>query len=119
LFVLIVLIFIGLIAAAGISAFIENQKMQHAQEAFEHATGGAGRIIVAQPSPAAPPPPPPQAPRYAIAVLKRPITFQLPHGNVTLPRGSQLMLVSRNESEVRVSYRGQQQSVPASDVDLR
>jgi hypothetical protein len=39
--------------------------------------------------------------------------------SVTLPRGSQLEFVSRDESEVRVRYRGHQQSVPASDVDLR
>ena len=62
---------------------------------------------------------PPQAQRYTTAVLKCPTTFQLPKRNVTLPRGSQLEFVSRDESEVRIRYRGHQQSVPASDVDLR
>ena len=62
---------------------------------------------------------PPQAQTYTTAVLKCPTTFQLPYRNVTLPRGSQLEFVSRDESEVRVRYRGHQQSVPASDVDLR
>jgi DNA-directed RNA polymerase subunit RPC12/RpoP len=67
----------------------------------------------------APRPAPPQAQTYTTAVLKCPTTFQLPYRNVTLPRGSQLEFVSRDESEVRVRYRGHQQSVPASDVDLR
>jgi hypothetical protein len=62
---------------------------------------------------------PPQAQTYTTAVLKCPTTFQLPYRNVTLPRGSQLEFVSGDESEVRVRYRGHQQSVPASDVDLR
>jgi DNA-directed RNA polymerase subunit RPC12/RpoP len=62
---------------------------------------------------------PPQAQTYTTAVLKCPTTFQLPYRSVTLPRGSQLEFVSRDESEVRVRYRGHQQSVPASDVDLR
>ncbi len=62
---------------------------------------------------------PPQAQTYTTAVLKCPTTFQLPYRNVTLPRGSQLEFVSRDESEVRVRYRGHEQSVPASDVDLR
>ena len=61
----------------------------------------------------------PQAQTYTTAVLKCQTTFQLPNHNVTLPRGSQLELVSRDESEVRVRYRGHQQSIPASDVDLR
>jgi len=64
-------------------------------------------------------PAPPQAQTYTTAVLKCPTTFQLPYRSVTLPRGSQLEFVSRDESEVRVRYRGHQQSVPASDVDLR
>jgi DNA-directed RNA polymerase subunit RPC12/RpoP len=62
---------------------------------------------------------PPQAQTYTTAVLKCPITFQLPNRDVTLPRGSQVEFVSRDESEVRVRYRGHQQSIPASDVDLR
>ena len=62
---------------------------------------------------------PPQAQTYTTAVLKCPTTFQLPSREVTLPRGSQLELVSRDASEVRVRYRGHQQSIPASDVDLR
>ena len=62
---------------------------------------------------------PPQAQTYTTAVLKCPTTFQLPNRDVTLPRGSQLEFVSRDESEVRVRYRGHQQSIPASDVDLR
>jgi hypothetical protein len=62
---------------------------------------------------------PPRPPTYTTAVLKRPTTFQLPYRNVTLPRGSQLEFVSRDESEVRVRFRGHQQSLPASDVDLR
>ena len=62
---------------------------------------------------------PPQAQTYTTAVLKCPTTFQLPNRNVTLPRGSQLEFVSRDESEVRIRHRGHQQSVPASDVDLR
>jgi DNA-directed RNA polymerase subunit RPC12/RpoP len=62
---------------------------------------------------------PPQAQTYTTAVLKCPTTFQLPNRDVTLPRGSQVELVSRDESEVRVRYRGHQQSIPASDVDLR
>jgi len=62
---------------------------------------------------------PPQAQTYTTAVLKCPTTFQLRNRNVTLPRGSQLEFVSRDESEVRVRYRGHQQSIPASDVDLR
>jgi ferric-dicitrate binding protein FerR (iron transport regulator) len=66
-----------------------------------------------------PRPAPLQAQTYTTAVLKCPTTFQLPYRNVTLPRGSQLEFVSRDESEVRVRYRGHQQSVPASDVDLR
>ena len=57
---------------------------------------------------------PPQAQTYTTAVLRCPTTFQLPNRNVTLPRGSQLEFVSRDESEVRVRYRGHQQSVPAS-----
>ncbi len=64
-------------------------------------------------------PAPPQAQTYTTAVLKCPTTFQLPYRSVTLPRGSQLEFVSSDESEVRVRYRGHQQSVPASDVDLR
>ena len=64
-------------------------------------------------------PPAPAPPQYTTAVLKRPTTFQLPNRNVTLPRGSQIEFVSRDESEVRVRYRGHQQSIPASDVDLR
>ena len=62
---------------------------------------------------------PPQAQTYTTAVLKCPTTFQLRDRNVTLPRGSQLEFVSRDESEVRVRYRGYEQSIPASDVDLR
>ena len=62
---------------------------------------------------------PPQAQTYTTAVLKCPTTFQLRNRNVTLPRGSQLEFVSRDESEVRVRYRGYEQSIPASDVDLR
>ena len=61
----------------------------------------------------------PQTQIYTTAVLKCPITFQLPKRNVTLPRGSQIEVVSRDNSEVRVRYRGHQQSIPASDVDLR
>jgi DNA-directed RNA polymerase subunit RPC12/RpoP len=64
-------------------------------------------------------PAPPQAQTYTTAVLKCPTTFQFRNRNVTLPRGSQLEFVSRDESEVRVRYRGHQQSIPASDVDLR
>jgi hypothetical protein len=67
----------------------------------------------------APRPAPPHAQTYATAVLKCPTTFHLPYRDVTLPRGSSLEFVSRDESEVRVRYRGHQQSVPASDVDLR
>jgi DNA-directed RNA polymerase subunit RPC12/RpoP len=67
----------------------------------------------------APRPAPPQAQAYTTAVLKCPTTFQLPYRNVTLPRGSQLEFVSRDKSEVRVRYRGHQQSIPASNVDLR
>jgi len=62
---------------------------------------------------------PPQAQTYTTAVLKCPTTFQFRNRNVTLPRGSQLEFVSRDESEVRVRYRGYEQSIPASDVDLR
>jgi DNA-directed RNA polymerase subunit RPC12/RpoP len=62
---------------------------------------------------------PPQAQTYTTAVLKCPTTFQLRNRNVTLPRGTQLEFVSRDESEVRVRYRGHQQSILASDVDLR
>jgi hypothetical protein len=62
---------------------------------------------------------PPQAQTYTTAVLKCPTTFQLSNRDVTLPRGSQLEFVSRDESEVRVRYRGHRQSIPASDVDLR
>ena len=62
---------------------------------------------------------PPQAQTYTTAVLKCPTTFRLPSREVTLPRGSQLELVSRDASEVRVRYRGHQQSIPASNVDLR
>lgn len=61
----------------------------------------------------------PQAQTYITAVLKCTTTFQLPKGNVTLPRGCQIEFVSRDESEVRVRYRGHQQSIPASDVELR
>jgi hypothetical protein len=64
-------------------------------------------------------PPGPAPLQYTTAVLKRPTTFQIPNRNVTLPRGSQIEFVSRDESEVRVRYRGHQQSIPASDVDLR
>jgi DNA-directed RNA polymerase subunit RPC12/RpoP len=60
-----------------------------------------------------------QAQTYTTAVLKCPTTFQLRNRDVTLPRGSQVEFVSRDESEVRVRYRGHQQSIPASDVDLR
>jgi DNA-directed RNA polymerase subunit RPC12/RpoP len=67
----------------------------------------------------APRPAPARAQTYTTAVLKCPTTFQLPYRNVTLPRGSQLEFVSRDGSEVRVRYRGHQQSIPASDVDLR
>jgi DNA-directed RNA polymerase subunit RPC12/RpoP len=62
---------------------------------------------------------PPQAQTYTTAVLKCPTTFQLPNRDVTLPRGSQIEFVSRDELEVRVRYRGHQQSIPASDVDVR
>jgi DNA-directed RNA polymerase subunit RPC12/RpoP len=62
---------------------------------------------------------PPQAETYTTAVLKCPTTFQLSNRNITLPRGSQVEFVSRDESEVRVRYRGHQRSIPASDVDLR
>ena len=62
---------------------------------------------------------PPHAQTYRTAVLKCPTTFRLPSREVTLPRGSQVEFVSRDESEVRVRYRGHQQSIPASDVDLR
>lgn len=62
---------------------------------------------------------PPRAQTYTTAVLKCQTTFQLSNRDVTLPRGSQLEFVSRDESEVRVRYRGHQQSIPASDVDLR
>jgi DNA-directed RNA polymerase subunit RPC12/RpoP len=61
----------------------------------------------------------PAPPQHTTAVLKRPTTFQLPNRKVTLPHGSQIEFVSRDESEVRVRYRGHQQSIPASDVDLR
>ena len=134
-FVLVVLIVIGLIAAGVISVFTEIQKARRAEAEFNDVTRGVAVYsrIFSTPSPAespalpnskvsepaAPPPPPPQAQIYRTAVLKRPTTFQLPYGNVTLPRGSQLEFVSRDESEVRVRYRGHQQSVPASDVDLR
>jgi ferric-dicitrate binding protein FerR (iron transport regulator) len=64
-------------------------------------------------------PAPPQAQTYTTAVLKCPTTFQLRNRDVTLPRGSQVEFLSRDESEVRVRYRGHQQSIPASDVDLR
>jgi hypothetical protein len=63
--------------------------------------------------------PGPAFPQYTTAVLKRPTTFQLPNRNITLPRGSQIEFVSRDQSEVRVRYRGHQQSIPASDVELR
>src|SRR5262249_11131537 len=125
----------GLIAAGGFSIFSNIQQTKQAEAHFNETMRGADRYLrilnstpkpslathAAAPSPvaAAPPAPPPQAQTYTIAVLKRPTSFQFPHGNVTLPRGSQLVLVSRNDSEVIVSYRGQQQSVPASDVDLR
>src|SRR4029077_17990669 len=51
---------------------------------------------------------PPQAQTYTTAVLRCPTTFQLRNRNVTLPPGSQLEFVSRDESEVRVRYRGNQ-----------
>jgi hypothetical protein len=63
--------------------------------------------------------PPPQAQTYTTAVLKCPTTFQLRNRNVTLPRGSQVEFLSSDASQVRVRYRGHEQSVPASDVDLR
>ena len=136
-FVLVVLIVIGLVVAGVISLVNQNQKTQHAKAELEDSMRGGDRLIAAykqiystpKPSdaskrerdhaPAAPPPPPPQAQRYTTAVLKRPTTFQLPSGNVTLPRGSQVEFVSREGPEVRVRYRNHQQSVPASDVDLR
>lgn len=62
---------------------------------------------------------PPQAQTYTTAVLKCSTTFQLRNRNVTLPRGSQIEFVSRDQSEVRVRYRGQERFLPASDVDLR
>ena len=139
----VALIVIGLIVAVVIFASIQVQQTQRAKGKLDHAMRDADRAIAvysriystpkptlaikrerdhaAEPSPvaAAPPPPPPQAQRYTTAVLKRPTTFQLPSGNVTLPRGSQVEFVSRDELEVRVRYRGHQQSIPASDVDLR
>jgi hypothetical protein len=134
-FVLFVLIVIGLIAAGVISVFISIQNAERAKAKFNDDTRGAAVYtrIFSTPSPAmspalanskvsepaAPPPPPPQTQIYRTAVLKRPTTFQLPYGNVTLPRGSQLEFVSRDESEVRVRYRNHQQSIRASDVDLR
>ncbi len=136
----VALIVVGLVAAVVIFASIQNHQTQRAKEKLDDAIQrGAAYVRVlnltpkptlaikrerdhaAEPSPvaAAPPPPPPQAQRYRTAVLKRPTTFQLPSGNVTLPRGSQLEFVSRDELEVRVRYRGHQQSIRASDVDLR
>ena len=115
-FVFVVLIVIGLIAAGVISLFIQNQKIGRARAKFDDVTRGVAVYsrIFSTPSPAerralpnskvsepvAPPPPPPQAQIYRTAVLKRPTTFQLPYGNVTLPRGSQVEFVSRDESEV-------------------
>ena len=135
LFVLFLLIVIGLIAAGGFSIFRHIQQTEQAQANFDETMRGADGYIaamkrlddhVAKPSPAqskvsepAAPPPPPLQPQIYTAVLKRPITFQLPSGNVTLPRGSQIEFISRDGSEVRVRYRGHQQFVPASDVDLR
>jgi hypothetical protein len=67
------------------------------------------------PRPAAPP----QTQTYTTAVLKCPTTFQLRNRNVTLPRGSQVEFLSSDASQVRVRYRGHEQSLAASDVDLR
>jgi type II secretory pathway pseudopilin PulG len=143
--VVVALIVIGLVAAVVVFASIQVQQTQRAKENLDHAIRDADRTIavysriystpkpsdaikrerdhatepLSATSPSAPPRPPPQAQTYRTAVLKRPTTFQLPSGNVTLPRGSQVEFVSRDELEVRVRYRGHQQSIPVSDVDLR
>jgi DNA-directed RNA polymerase subunit RPC12/RpoP len=103
-------------------AFVKRAKVRPSKMFQKIAVIGAiavGACFVYASHIAAPRQAPPQAQAYTTAVLKCPTTFQLPKGNVTLPSGSQIEFVSRDESEVRVRYRGHKQSIPASDVDLR
>jgi hypothetical protein len=58
-------------------------------------------------------------PQPTKAILKQPVIFQLPYGNVTLPTGTELELISRDASEVHLRYMDSEQIVPSSAVDLK
>jgi hypothetical protein len=54
-----------------------------------------------------------------LVTLTQDVLVRVPHGNVTLPAGTQLEVVSSDSSEVHVRYMNTEQVIPISAVDVR
>jgi len=70
-------------------------------------------IATPVPSVAATPVPQPE-----VVTLIKPVTIQIPYGQVTLPRGAKLPFVSRDAQSVTVRYMGEKYPVPVGSTDL-
>jgi hypothetical protein len=47
-------------------------------------------------------------------ILKQPVSIQLPSGNVTLERGTQIQFLARNGENVRIRYMNADYEIPIS-----
>ena len=59
------------------------------------------------------PPAPPQ-----FVTITRPVTIQIPYGQITLQRGTKLPLLSRDAQNVTVQYMGEKYQIPAASTDM-
>lgn len=66
---------------------------------------------------ATPPPAPTPTPQQVVTVLQ-PVRIKIPYGETTLPRGTQLRVLSRNAQTVTVDYMGRAYPIPITSTDL-
>ena len=65
-----------------------------------------------------PPPPATPTPPQLVTVMQ-PVRLKIPYGETTLPRGTQLRVISRDTANVTVDYLGKPYTIPLTSTDLR
>ncbi len=66
---------------------------------------------------ATPPPVATPTPQQLVTVLQ-PVRIKIPYGETTLPRGTQLRVISRDAQSVTVAYMGKTYTIPITSTDL-
>ena len=79
----------------------------------------AHRSFCLRSSPGTPAPAQPIPPPSTVATLTEPTEVAIAYGKTTLPRGTKLKILSRDQSTVTVLYFEQRVSVPITSTDLK